>query len=434
MRESAKGVDELKVASYTDVIGPQLPMLGPLADGGILIANTVQGCWGPMITPEMKSGHEVTQPVAIADAEVGDAVALTITRLTVRSKAAGSGTDAPVAGRFQGDPYIAAVCPQCQKVNPPSYVKGIGAQAIRCRACDWEIIPFDVPSGYTMVFDEERSFGLTVDKMGAERIAYRHAEYSGLWPAAQQHPVLLLALGDLPGVLTRVRPMIGNVGTTPAVNMPSSHNAGDFGQSLVGAPHEMALTQEQLALRTDGHMDIDTVGEGTVIICPVKVSGAGIYVGDVHAMQGDGEAAGHTTDVAAEVVMRLSVIKGLKIDGPVLLPKAEDLPPLARPYTAAELAKGSQLANDLGVELHGAMAPVQVVGSGPDLNSAASNGIERLAKLAGTSMDEVRNRVTITGGIEIGRLPGLVQVTALLPLARLDQLGLGGVYRRHYGL
>jgi formamidase len=181
-------------------------------------------------------------------------------------------------------------------------------------------------------------------------------------------------------------------------------------------------------------MDVDSVGEGTVVICPVKVPGAGIYVGDVHAMQGDGEVAGHTTDVAAEVVLQVSLIKGLDIDGPMLLPRKEDLPPLARPYSKDELAKGSQLAQALGVELQGTVVPVQVVGSGADLTAAVSNGIERLAKVAGTSTEEIRNRITITGGIEIGRLPGVVQVTALLPLARIDQLGLGEIYRRQYGL
>jgi formamidase len=434
MTAQAQAVTELKVESYTDVVGPGVPMLGPVADGGVLIATTANGCWGPMITPEMKSGHEVTQPVAVAGAQVGDAVALTIRRVVVRSKATASGTDTGIPVRCHGDPYVAAVCPSCGKKNPPSYVKGTGLQAIRCKECDAEVLPFNVPNGYTMVFDEGRAIGLTVNKAVAERIALNSEDYSGLPPASQQHSVLVLALADLVGILTRVRPMIGNIGTVPAVTMPSSHNAGDFGQFLVDAPHDLGLPQAMLGQRTDGHMDVDSVGEGTVVICPVKVPGAGIYVGDVHAMQGDGEVAGHTTDVAAEVVLQVSLIKGLDIDGPMLLPRKEDLPPLARPYSKDELAKGSQLAQALGVELQGTVVPVQVVGSGADLTAAVSNGIERLAKVAGTSTEEIRNRITITGGIEIGRLPGVVQVTALLPLARIDQLGLGEIYRRQYGL
>jgi len=434
VRKSAKGIAELRVKSYVVVVGPQVPMMGPIADGGVLIANTVHGCWGPMITPEMKGSHEVTQPVAVAGAKVGDAVALAIRRIRVVSKATASGTHALVEGRFRGDPSVAAVCAQCEAVNPPSYVRGIGPQAIRCRACDAEVIPFSVPHGYTMVFNDERSVGVTVDHAKAEEIAYRHFDYSGLWPGAQQHSVLLLALANLPGVMARVRSMVGNIGTTPAVNIPAANNAGDVAQRLVGAPHQLAISQEELGQRTDGHMDIDSVGEGAIVICPVKVDGAGIYIGDVHAMQGDGEIAGHTTDIAAEVVLKVSLIKGLEIDGPLLLPRLEDLPPLARPYSQMELEKGMELARALGVELETAVAPVQVVGTGADLMAAVGCGIDRMAALVGMSQDEIRNRVTITGSVEIGRLPGVVQVTALLPLERLDCTGLGNLCRRHYGL
>ena len=45
-------VTQLRVESYTNgILGPSQTMLGPLADGGTLIAGTPPGCWGPMITP-----------------------------------------------------------------------------------------------------------------------------------------------------------------------------------------------------------------------------------------------------------------------------------------------------------------------------------------------------------------------------------------------
>jgi formamidase len=425
---------ELRVSEYTDVIGPDVPMIGPLADEGILIAHSVQGCWGPMITPELRGGHEVTQPVAVAGAEVGDAIALSIKRIAIHSKAAASGTDAPVAGRFLGDAAIGARCPSCGAARPASYLRGIGIQAVRCRMCDAEIIPFTSPNGYTMVFDDDLTLALTVDRASAERIALSHADYSGIWPGARQHPAIIMALGDMPGVLTRIRPMVGNIGTSPAVRVPASKNAGDVAPPLVEASHDMPISAGDLGGITDGHMDIDSVGEGTILICPVKIAGGGIYVGDAHAMQGDGETAGHTTDVAAEVVLGVSVIKGLAIDGPILLPRWQDLPPLARPFSDAELSRGAELARSIGVEWEGPVAPVQVVGSGPDLTSAVKSGLGRLSRLSGMSLDEVRNRVTITGAIEIGRLPGIVQVTAFLPLRRLDELGLGALYRKQYEL
>lgn len=83
--------------------------------------------------------------------------------------------------------------------------------------------------------------------------------------------------------------------------MPDSHNAGEFGAFLIAAPHIYSLTLEELALhKTDGHLDVNTVREGAILICPVKVPGGGIYMGDMHALQGDGEIAGDTCDVAGD--------------------------------------------------------------------------------------------------------------------------------------
>ena len=83
-------------------------------------------------------------------------------------------------------------------------------------------------------------------------------------------------------------------------------------------------------------MDIDAVRPGAILVCPVKVDGGGVYLGDMHALQGDGEIAGHTCDVSGTVTLEVEVIKGLAIDGPVLFPVAEDLPFLARPLTTEE--------------------------------------------------------------------------------------------------
>ena len=75
------------------VLDPARPMLGPVADGGWIVANTAPGCWGPMITPELRGGHEVTKPVAVAGAEVGDAIVIRIQSIEVTSLATASGTE-----------------------------------------------------------------------------------------------------------------------------------------------------------------------------------------------------------------------------------------------------------------------------------------------------------------------------------------------------
>lgn len=216
--------------------------------------------------------------------------------------------------------------------------------------------------------------------------------------------------------------------------MPDSHNAGDFGSFLVGAPHEYAITAEQLTHRTDGHMNIDAVRAGAVVICPVKVPGGGVYVGDMHACQGDGEVAGHTADVSGTVTLQVRVIKNLGIDGPIILPVPEDLPYLARPLEAGERARAVALARRWGLERIEESAPISFVGTGPDLNAATQNGLERAASLLGMSVPEVKNRATITGAVEIGRLPGVVQVTFPAPLERLERVGLLPFVREQYEL
>jgi formamidase len=339
-----------------------------------------------------------------------------------------------VDGRYTGDPFVARHCPGCGKENPNSRVEGIGPEAIRCAECGAEVSPFRLSNGYTIVFDEQSQMALTVGAEVAERMAGDASKLMALPESCSQNPALALCPSDLPGVITRMRPFLGNIGSTPAIDMPDSHNAGDFGQFLVNPPHKFGIAAEQLELRTDGHMDIDSVREGAILICPVKVQGGGIYLGDAHAMQGDGELAGHTTDVSAEVTLRLSVIKGLTIDGPILLPPVDDLPHLARPLSASEQQFARGLADRFGQSVIEDAAPIQFVGSGANLNDATENGIARAAKLLGMSNEEIMNRVTISGAVEIGRLPGVATVTMLVPKAKLQELGLLDLVNEQYGI
>ncbi|MHB1654511.1 MAG: acetamidase/formamidase family protein [Desulfitobacteriaceae bacterium] len=414
------------------VLDPKDPMLGPVSDGGTIVARVSPGCWGAMITPDYASGHEVTHPIAVEGAEIGDAVCLKIKKVNVLSLATTSGTDDFVEENYIGDPFVAKRCPGCGEINPKTYLEGIGEDAIKCAKCHTPVKPFHLDNGYTMLFNEQRSIGITVPPQAAREIAEQAHQFSAIPPESCQYSSNILAKGDMPGVLTRVRPMVGNIGSCPAVALPSSHNAGDFGGFLIGAPHQYAVSEEELEQRTDGHMDVNEVREGAMLIVPVKVPQAGIYVGDVHAMMGDGEIAGHTTDVAAEVILEVRVVKGLKLDGPIILPRFEDLPHLARPYTEDEKHQAEQLARSYGFRVETEMYPIQVVGSGADLNKATANGLERMAALTGLPLAEVKNRATITGDIEIGRLPGVVQVTMLTPASILKQRGLLELYHEQY--
>ena len=425
------------VGTFTNgLLGPGVEMLGPVEDGGHIVVNTAPGCWGPMITPSIRGGHEVAQPVAVAGAEVGDAIAIRIKDIEVTSIATASGNDWSPEGSFNGDPYCAPVCPGCGKEWPETRVEGIGQEAVRCAECGADATPFKFTNGYTIAFDHAHRLGVTLPQAAAEGVAHEAARYAALPENSAQHPILTFAPHDIVALATRLRPFMGQLGTSPSTTIPDSHNAGDFGSFLVGAPHRYSLTAEELAEhRTDGHMDIDAVRAGAILICPVKLAAGGVYMGDMHALQGDGEIAGHTCDVSGTVTLQVHVIKGgLGIDGPVLLPLEEDLPYLARPLSADERVRAEVLAREWGLDAIEESAPISVVGTGPDLNSATDNGLARAAQLLGMDVAEVKNRATIAGAIEIGRHPGVVQVTFRAPLDRLEACGLSTWVSEQYGI
>lgn len=160
----------------------------------------------------------------------------------------------------------------------------------------------------------------------------------------------------------------------------------------------------------------------------------GIYIGDVHALQGDGEIAGHTCDVSATVMLQVGIIKGLKIDGPILLPVTEDLPYLARPFTELEKNIAKQEAQKWGIEKLEENGPISFIGTGPNMNAAIDNGLERASKFLNMSIPEVKNRTTINGAIEIGRNPGVVTVTLTAPMDKLEAAGIANIVKEQYDL
>ena len=433
---STTAQQEVVVSTYTrGIVGPGNPMLGPLADGGTLRVGTPPGCWGPMITPKFQGGHEVSQPVAVEGAEIGDAVAITIRRMEVTSLATSSGVMSFVDGRYTGDPFVAKLCPSCGTVSPPSHIEGIGDDAVHCDVCGAEVNAFRFTNGYVIVLDKDNQVSLTVDKAVAERLALDASGNSGLPANSEQHSILSLARADIAGLAAHMQPFLGNIGTTPSRDLPDSHNAGDFGAFLVDAPHAYAMSQEELERhKTDGHMDTNSVRAGAILICPVKVPGAGVYMGDMHAQQGNGEVAGHATDVSGITEVQVNVIKGLTIDGPILLQRPDDLPPMARPMNREQRRAVKALAARFGQTFIEDNGPITFIGSGRTLNDATHNGVERAAKVTGLSAEEILNRATIAGSIEISRLPGVVRVTFQCPMTILDRIGIGHLVRAQYGL
>ncbi|MBP2251045.1 acetamidase/formamidase family protein [Halarchaeum nitratireducens] len=428
--------EELYVDQYTlGLVGPDQEWAGTVTDGGTITTYTPPGCWGPMITPSFRGGHEVTRPIRVEGAEVGDAVAVHVRDVEVTSMATSTGSMAERAGAFQDDPFVDHRCPECGTAWPDSIVEGTGEDAIRCAECGANASSFGFEYGYTVAFDHENAVGITLDADGAHELALNAAEVMDIPENARQHPILLYEPDGMPGTLGRLRPFIGNIGTTPSVTMPDSHNAGDFGQNLIGAEHDYGVnTEADLEERTDGHMDIPEVRAGATLICPVDVDGAGLYVGDLHANQGDGELSLHTTDVSGTVTMDVEVIEGLELDGPIVLPNEADLPFISKPYGDAEREAGLDLGAEHDVDVTTEMGPLQVVGSGATVNAATQNAFDRASTLLDMREGEIRARCTFTGGVQIGRLPGVVQLDMLVPMELLADRGIDGLVREQYGL
>lgn len=424
------------VSKLTDgVLDPNKPMLGPVEDGGYIIANSAPGCWGPMMTPELKGCNEVTNPVYVEGAEVGDAIAIYVKSLEVTSQVSTSGADVPIEGKFIGDPYVVAYCPKCEEAYPESEVIGTGRESIRCKKCGGDIATFELTNGYTIAFNEDRDMGVTLTKEMSEKVAKDAAKYMAIPDESIQNASAVLSPSDINGSVARLRPLLGQLGTMPAIAVPDTHNSGDFGSFLIDAPHDYKITEEELRkYRTDAHMDCSRVREGSIVIAPVKVKGGGVYLGDVHAMQGDGEIGGHTTDVAAVTTLKVKVLKGLNLDGPIVLPLEEDLPHLAKPFTDLEMRKAERLSKSWGMNKLEKTAPIAFIGTAANLNLAIDVALERGATFLDIPLDEMKNRATIAGSVEICRAPGSVLVTILAPVDALEKAGVYETIKDHYNL
>jgi amidase len=92
-----------------------------------------------------------------------------------------------------------------------------------------------------------------------------------------------------------VRPMLGGLALAPGDGPPVS--TGDSG-------------------RFGGNMDFNEVVEGNTVYLPVQQPGALLYLGDAHALQGDGETSQYALETSMEVEFTVELIKGTAINMP----------------------------------------------------------------------------------------------------------------------
>ena len=93
-----------------------------------------------------------------------------------------------------------------------------------------------------------------------------------------------------------LKPMLGCVATATGLASapPNTGDSGHYG----------------------GNMDFNEVSEGNTLYLPINVPGAFLYVGDGHAVQGDGELNGNALETSMDVTFTVDVIHGKRVRGP----------------------------------------------------------------------------------------------------------------------
>lgn len=60
-----------------------------------------------------------------------------------------------------------------------------------------------------------------------------------------------------------------------------------------------------------GNMDVKQMVVGTTLLLPCYVDGCGLFIGDVHYAQGDGEVAGTAVEISGKVTVRTEIRRGM---------------------------------------------------------------------------------------------------------------------------
>jgi acetamidase/formamidase len=119
------------------------------------------------------------------------------------------------------------------------------------------------------------------------------------------------------------KPMLGCVGVAaPGDFAPTSGPAGSYG----------------------GNLDYNAVGEGATVILPAYHPGALLFIGDGHALQGDGEATGNGVETSMDVEFSVEVRKKTKLTGPRVETADDIISVGAQPEFVSSLNRALQMA------------------------------------------------------------------------------------------
>lgn len=104
------------------------------------------------------------------------------------------------------------------------------------------------------------------------------------------------ATGGLKNFEIPVKPMLGGIAVAPGFGYPpfSTGDTAEFG----------------------GNMDFNAVVAGNTVYLPVQQPGALLYLGDGHALQGDGETTQWALETSLDVVVKVELLKQHSINTP----------------------------------------------------------------------------------------------------------------------
>ena len=176
------------------------------------------------------------------------------------------------------------------------------------------------------------------DTLAVDVLEFRPREWGwtaiipGFGLLADEYPEPWLRISEIDAANGRVqfadsivlpyRPFPGTLGVAPAE--PGSH-------SIVPPS------------RFGGNLDCKDLGAGATLYLPVGVEGALFSLGDTHAAQGDGEVCGTAIEAAMDVVVRLTLRRDVRVEGPQF-----DLPPA---LAAGREQSGSHVCTGVGPDL-----------------------------------------------------------------------------------
>jgi len=179
----------------------------------------------------------------------------------------------------------------------------------------------------TLVDIEPDEYGYTVIVPGFGFLRDKFTEpYLVNWKTTRTHA----ESSQMPGIKVPFEAFPGSIGVLPGETEVAAWKAREEALATAGG---VVLTPQPLGampaavcgpegthkgdcLRTipprenGGNMDVQQMQIGTVLLLPCFIDGCGLFIGDVHYAQGDGEVSGTAIEMGAKVTVMASIRKG----------------------------------------------------------------------------------------------------------------------------